>query len=73
MARGRGGLARSACSVLRKPYWEVGMQVNYCRGDLHRTEREAGVGNQKTGNIPKNALSRGPECILHLNQFYTLG
>lgn len=49
----------------RKPYWEVGMRVNCCNGDLHRTEREASVANQKTGNVSKNTLSHGPECILH--------
>lgn len=72
-ARGHGGLARSACSVLRKCYWEVGKRVNYCNGDLHRTEREASVANQKTGNVSKNALNHGPECILNLNQLLCSG
>ena len=47
-----------------KRYSDVGMQVNYCDGDLHRAEREAGIANQKTGNVPKNALSAGLGCIL---------
>ena len=49
------------------------MGVNYCNGDLHRTEREASVANQKTGNVSKDALNHGPECILHLNQLLCSG
>lgn len=50
-----------------KCHSEVGMQVNYCNGDLHKSEREAGIANQKTGNAPKNARGSGVGCILHLN------
>lgn len=50
-------MVKSGYSVLRKPYWEVGMRVNYCSVDLHRSEREVIVVNKKTkpGNVSKNA------------------
>lgn len=57
-----------------KCYSEVGMRVNYCNGDLQRTEREAGITNRKTGNVLKNALSLVYSvCILHLNQLLWTG
>lgn len=40
-----------------KPYSEVGMQVNYCSGDLQRTEREAGRRDlSKNRKCPKECL-----------------
>lgn len=36
------------------------MWVNYYNGDLHLTERETGLSNKKTGNVPKTVLSCDP-------------